>query len=428
MSLDLIGIGFGPSHVALSICIDEYVENSDTNYKLKFFERKPNFGWHTGMQLPNTYLQVSFLKDLVTQRNPRSKYTFLNFLYETKRLNKFINIRQFEPTRIEFEEYLKWVALDFEQNVKYNYNLKHVEPNIEYDGSIKTLKVTVENIATNETETHVTKNLSLAMGGTPKIPKIINRNHRIVHSFNFKQSSNKILESGRNKPLRFAVIGGGQSAIEMLLYVHLHFPEASVDSLFSTFRYQQSDSSIFVNEVFFNDNVDVFYSGNQRVKKEMMQKNTNYGVADEKELKMLYKISYEETFMKKKRLNFKNLSKVNSIDAKEDGVLLEVYNLESEETNLMEYDYVFLGTGFKKNNLECLQQVKDYLFEKNGNYEVNRDYSLKTDPKFESNIYLIGHSEEQHGITNTLLSVNALRSNEVVKSLMENNCVNIKTV
>ena len=33
------------------------------------------------------------------------------------------------------------------------------------------------------------------MGGTPKIPKIINRNHRIVHSFNFKQSSNKILES-----------------------------------------------------------------------------------------------------------------------------------------------------------------------------------------------------------------------------------------
>lgn len=428
MILDLIGIGYGPSHISLNICINEHIENNDMKYNLKFFERKPSFGWHTGMQLPNTYLQVSFLKDLVTQRNPRSKYTFINFLYETKRLGKFINIRQFEPTRIEFEEYLKWVASDFQNDVQYSYNLKHVIPNIEYDGTVKTLTVTVENVITKKTETHITKNLSLALGGTPNTPKIINKNHHIIHSFNFRQSIREILEHGRNKPLKFAVVGGGQSAIEMLLYLYEHFPEASMDSIFSNFTYLQSDSSLFINEVFFNENVNTFYTGNEKVKKEMMLKNTNYGVVDEKELEMLYKISYEETFQKKKRIHFRNFSKVTSINGKNNGVHLEIFNSENEETNLSEYDYVFLGTGFKKNNLECLKEVEEYLLKTNNEYDVNRDYSMKTDSEFEPNIYLLGHSEEKHGITNTLLSINALRSDEVTKSLLEKDYIKADNV
>jgi L-ornithine N5-oxygenase len=400
------------------VCIKEYVENNDANYNLKFFERKSEFGWHTGMQLPNTYLQVSFLKDLVTQRNPRSKYTFLNFLHEKNRLHTFINFRQFEPSRIEFQEYLKWVASDFEDDVEYNHNLKSVTPNVEYDGSVKTLTVEVENIHTKEIETYTAKNISLALGSTPNVPNIRNLNNRVTHSFNFKPNIDKILKTEANKPMKFAIVGAGQSAIEMLLYIYTHFPNVEIDSIFSGFKYQQSDSSLFVNEVFFNENVNTFYDGNPNVKKVMMQRNTNYAVVDEKELEALYRISYEDSLLEKNRIHFKNFSKVTSIDASDDGVELKIFNCEKEDIYYEKYDYVFLGTGFKKHNLQCLEGIKEYLLEDEESLDINRDYSLKTDVRFEPKIFLIGHSEEKHGLTNTLLSVNALRSEEVTKSLM----------
>jgi lysine/ornithine N-monooxygenase len=39
--------------------------------------------------------------DLVTLRNPQSRFTFLK-----DHLNKFINLRNFYPTRIEFNDYI----------------------------------------------------------------------------------------------------------------------------------------------------------------------------------------------------------------------------------------------------------------------------------------------------------------------------------
>ena len=40
------------------------------------FEQESEFAWHPGMLIKGTDLQVSFLADLVTMANPRSRYTF----------------------------------------------------------------------------------------------------------------------------------------------------------------------------------------------------------------------------------------------------------------------------------------------------------------------------------------------------------------
>ncbi|MDT5138943.1 MAG: L-ornithine N5-monooxygenase, partial [Mycobacterium sp.] len=59
----LLGIGFGPSNLALAIALAERGTSA------VFAEAQPRFGWHRGMLMPGTRMQVPFLKDLVTLRN-----------------------------------------------------------------------------------------------------------------------------------------------------------------------------------------------------------------------------------------------------------------------------------------------------------------------------------------------------------------------
>ena len=62
------------------------------------------------MLLPWTQSQVSFLKDLVTLRNPRSEFSFLNYLRSVGRLDDFVNMGSFTPYRVEVSGYLRWVS------------------------------------------------------------------------------------------------------------------------------------------------------------------------------------------------------------------------------------------------------------------------------------------------------------------------------
>ena len=62
------------------------------------------------MLLEQAHMQVSFLKDLATLRNPTSRFTFINYLHEKGRLQDFINLKTFFPSRHEFNDYLAWAA------------------------------------------------------------------------------------------------------------------------------------------------------------------------------------------------------------------------------------------------------------------------------------------------------------------------------
>jgi L-ornithine N5-oxygenase len=87
-------------------------------------EKQSEFAWHAGMQLPGAKMQISFLKDLATPRDPRSKFTFLSYLFAKNRLNQFINLGTFLPTRVEYEDYLRWCAGHFEREGKVAYGME----------------------------------------------------------------------------------------------------------------------------------------------------------------------------------------------------------------------------------------------------------------------------------------------------------------
>ena len=108
-SVDLIMIGCGPSNLAVSVALEEKRKTSNITTSI-ILEKDDSVCWHRGMLFPEAQSQVSFLKDLVTQRDPTSKFSFLNFLHKTQRLDQFINLQTFNPFRLEISNYLQWVA------------------------------------------------------------------------------------------------------------------------------------------------------------------------------------------------------------------------------------------------------------------------------------------------------------------------------
>ncbi|MUM33238.1 SidA/IucD/PvdA family monooxygenase, partial [Mycolicibacterium sp. CBMA 361] len=107
----MLGIGFGPSNLALAVALAERGVHG------RFVDAQPRFGWHRDMLLPGTRMQIPFLKDLATLRNPQSAFTFVNYLSERGRLIDFIGRHDVFPSRFEFHDYLQWAADQFAADV-----------------------------------------------------------------------------------------------------------------------------------------------------------------------------------------------------------------------------------------------------------------------------------------------------------------------
>src|SRR5436309_13229082 len=114
---DAIGVGLGPFNLSTAALL-EPVKKLNTH----FYEREKEFQWHPGLLFPEATIQVSFLKDLVTLADPQSRYSFLSFLFANRRLYRFINANFTRVSRVEFNQYFRWVAnrlpnLEFGQEV-----------------------------------------------------------------------------------------------------------------------------------------------------------------------------------------------------------------------------------------------------------------------------------------------------------------------
>ena len=122
--VELLASGAGPSSLALAVAVEE-LAGVELSRDTLIVEQQDDVVWQRGMLLPWTQSQVSFLKDLVTLRNPRSAFTFVNYLHSVGRLDEFINLGSFTPYRMEISGYLGWVARSL-RNVRIEYGRRCV--------------------------------------------------------------------------------------------------------------------------------------------------------------------------------------------------------------------------------------------------------------------------------------------------------------
>ncbi|MFC7792912.1 lysine N(6)-hydroxylase/L-ornithine N(5)-oxygenase family protein [Streptomyces cinereoruber] len=416
---DLIGIGFGPSNVAMAIALSEHnasVGREDA-VTAHFFERQPRFGWHRGMLIDDATMQVSFLKDLVTLRNPSSEYTFLRYLQSRGRLIDFVNHKNLFPLRVEFHDYFEWAAAKVDDMVSYGHEVVSVEPVVR-DGVIEYLDVTARS--GTETVVHRARNLVVGTGLRPLMPEGVERGDRVWHN---SELLARVDGLEGTDPARFVVVGAGQSAAENVAYLHRRFPDAEICAVFSRYGYSPADDSGFANRIFDPAAVDEYYTAPDDIKRKLMDYhgNTNYSVVDIDLIDDLYRQAYREKVLGTERLRFVNVSRLTGVEEHPDGVRATVANLVTGEDAVLDADVVVFATGYRQaDGLGLLGDVADRCHRDDlGRVRVERDYRVATDPALRCGIYLQGGTEHTHGITSSLLSNTAIRVGEILESILE---------
>lgn len=417
----LIGVGLGPSNLALAIAMDELNALSDC----LFIERQQNFGWHEAMKLPGADMQIAFMKDLVTPRNPTSKFSFLNYLKAKERLSQFINLRTFYPTRFEFNDYMKWVAEAFSDRTQYGVSLTSVAP-IEF-GSTQLLKVSGHS-SDGEPFEAFARNVCIAAGHRPKIPNFAKSQagDRVFHTSDFLNKIRKLqdIDHDRHDPQTFLVVGGGQSAAETAMYLAEHHPDAKVDWCYRGFALHPMDDSHFVNEVFMENTIDDWLKMPSHVRKKIRKDlhYANYSAIDANLIQEIYTTSYCRKLEGKAYLNLSNLTELVELDASPHNVRASMVSLTTNEVETNNYRAVVLATGYDVENTGHLWEgLEDYLeLQSDGSPSVDHSYRVATKPHLSAKIYALGNNEATHGMGDSLLSNVAIKAGTVAEYILSN--------
>jgi L-ornithine N5-oxygenase len=375
-----------------------------------FLEAKPAFAWHPDMMLPGTDMQVSFLKDLVSLRNPRSGFSFLSYLHSKGRLSRFINRKTFFPSREEFNDYLGWIAGQF-SNCQYDNRVTGIEP--VQTGERVTHLVIHSQSADGTQARHFARNLVLAPGGTPHWPEVfepVRDSGRVIHACSYLSQFIPKLKPGQ----RIAVIGAGQSAAEVFADLEVRAEQPNVDMIMRARAMKPSDDTPFVNEIFDPVQTDRFHSMSADARAQALRNlaAANYAVADADLIAQIYETLYEQDVRGESRLALRAETDVRQVQQVDDRIRLHLSGPLGHQTET--YDLVVLATGYRR-ALE--HSVLADLGAWQAAEEPGRDYRLPMKDGFEPAILVQGFSEPTHGLSDTLLSVLALRSEEIAQTL-----------
>ena len=240
-SYDLVCVGFGPASLAIAVAIHD----KNTQGRVLYLERQREFRWHGGMLLPDARMQISFLKDLATLRDPRSQFTFLNYLKAKNRLVAFTNLSTFLPLRVEYNDYLTWCASHFDQHVRYGQETLEISRISEKSEPIHFWEIRSKDVITNEETMVKARHVVIAVGGKPKIPSALSNpspDIPIIHSSRYSHAAAEML-SARSTKRNIAVVGGGQSAAEIFNDLQNRFYNLSVSLYIGDSALRPSDDS-----------------------------------------------------------------------------------------------------------------------------------------------------------------------------------------
>ena len=415
---DVVGIGFGPSNLSLAIALEEHRASfPDRPVTAAFFERQPAFGWHRDMLLPSATMQVAFLKDLATFRNPASRFTFVSYLHESGRLAQFTNNLDFFPTRQEFHRYLEWAESKVTGRVSYDSEVTAIRPAGAGSGPIDSLRIDIRT--GRGTRTVRARNVAISTGLVPRIPDDVELDDRIWHSSEFLTKFRRLNSDDLTS---VAVVGAGQSAAEVTRFFHDAIPHAQVYSIIPAYGYTVADATPFANQVFDPAAVDDYYFGTEETRQTFWNyhRNTNYSVVDDDLIRELYRRLYDEDVRHSRRLHFRNLTRVSTVKRAGSVVRLALRSLLDGECQELCVDAVVLATGYDAMQPTALLRDLDHycVRDSQGQLRVDRDYRVLTTPDLPCGIYLQGGTEHTHGLSSSLLSNIAVRSGEIADSII----------
>jgi lysine N6-hydroxylase len=398
--IDCLGVGIGPSNLSLA-CLLTRVKGISAH----FVDQNPHLEWHAGMLLPDTFIQVSLFKDLVTLADPTSEFSFISFLSHEGRLYEFLNARFPEIHRVEFNQYLRWVCnrldtLEFAQRVD----------RVTFDG---------EFVVESQTKRLRARNLVLGAGLTPAVPACVQPRlcKSVFHSSTF--AAERAALQGR----RVAIIGGGQSGAEIFLdLLGREGGQAPAHCLWISRRSNlfPLDDSPFTNELF-SPAYSQYYVGLPHAVRQRLvgeQKLTSDGISMST-LQAIYRAVYVNRFLRGEpvALEIRPNRELIALSQSNSGWQLVTTQQDTGVKEVVHADVVILATGYRYEIPEFLDPLRSRLSLCGGELVLNEDFSAQWEGPAHNRIYVQNGARIQRGVADPNLSLVAWRSSNIVNSL-----------
>lgn len=396
---DLLGIGFGPAGISVAAAIQDHIEATGESPVggFKFLEAGADCQWQKELLLRHADINHSPLRDLVTPRNPRSYYSFANYLKEKGRLYSF-GLTGRPVNRIEWSDYVAWAGSHLSAKTEFNTRVMALKPSRRKGDAWMAVRA-----STSTGVEYEASRLLLSTGTRPNIPEVFQSHlgEEVFHSATFATNIRGIPD-----PMavgRVAVVGSGMSAGEIVLDLRERFPNADIHSIHRSHGFRLNDLSHFSSEIYSPEETDYVYSltadARERVLAESWQ--TNYSGLDSDGSGELYNTIYLDEVMGRPRVYVEKRMQVTHVEPRAQGVTLHLCDPYSGQSKVLGCDLVVVATGFKVDPMEGpLGDLAEHLvLDEDGRPEVSRAYKVSTKPNFRTQIYLNGQCEHSHGIS-----------------------------
>lgn len=416
----ILGIGFGPANLALAIALEEKYPGLDA----RFLEVRSAPDWQPGMLLDGSDIQNHPSRDLVTLRNPRSRYSFLNYLHEQGRLLRHLNLPSEFPLRKEYAGYIRWAAGHFGHVVDYGQRAASVGI-VEQDGE------RLYEVVADSGARYLGRTLVMAPGRTPYIPQPYDgvRSPRIFHLTGYLPQVAAL--TADREPEAVAVIGGSQSAVELALDLSRRFPRTRVMTYTRSHSLRLKDTSPFSEEGYFPEFTEYYHAASPASRRmlDAYMQPTNYSSADGDVLKELYIAIYEQELDGDQRLFVRGNLRATAVEADDSSVTIDFRELHTGEQIRDTVDFAVLATGFRNMGPGPHEELHPPMLaplaprlatEPDGRLEVSSDYRLLPADPGEPlpPLFLNGLCESSHGIGDAgSFSLLSLRAGNLTDSL-----------
>lgn len=403
---DIIGIGIGPFNLGMAALAAEV-----PNFDCIFIEKNPAFKWHPGMMLPTAKMQVPFYADLVTLANPRSQFTYLNYLKSVGRLFKFAINESYIPYRHEFQAYCEWVISQL-STLHFGWECTAIK----YQKRNKLYTISIHNNK-GETKELNGKHIVIGIGSEPSFPACADK---IKHPSIFHSSDYATRKSVALMHKRITIIGSGQSAAEIFydLLQH-HDNDRSLHWYTRSERFHPMEYSKLTLEMSSPEYIHHFYSLDSVTKKKVLsQQDYLYKGINEELIKNIYDQLYLLDLLhsgEQPKL-FTNYELNKTIINGPNKITLQLQNRETHQSIFHNTDAVILATGYKQRFPSFLSGIKRQInWLNDGSFDIQQNYSIDN----RNNIFIQNAERHTHGFNSADLGLGPYRNAVILNSVLK---------
>lgn len=401
----VVGVGAGPANLGLAAMITELPALIDAG-STRFFHDAHDISWHSGQLLPGASMLSEFYWDLVTPVNPRSRFSFLNYLSKKRRLAAFLNAGISRVSRAEFEDYLRWVSTQLD-----NLTLGSKVTRIEYCSGHDLFHVTTAR-ANRPDDYFDAHNVVVGIGAQKK-RQLCSNSPSVISVTDLAFLSKDICDQ---KHSSVAVVGGGQSAAEAIQLLIDALPDTPRFSwVCPTFAPANINNSAFALELFIDDGISDYHAARTQGREIVGVEGLVAGVDPELSRQLLAR-QYTMRAIEGRQLEICRNFRVSDIRVDADDSVRLIQSTTGNE--LGPFDLVVIADGRASGMERALSLFSTNTRKLIDRTAVNRDYARDLGRISSRNIFFQSVNEETHSSTDSNFITAPFRNTRIISNLL----------